>query len=77
MTWRLQAASPGLTKAAIQEKLVAYCSDQVSVWAGSLAGAPRSERSVSDHSKTRQRSIVENLRAVSQVSPRQTPVRRG
>lgn len=51
---RLQAASPGLTEAAVQEKLVAYCSDQVSVLAGSLPESPRSECSVSHQSKTRQ-----------------------
>lgn len=51
---------------------MAYCSDQVSVWAGSLAGAPRSERSVSDHSKTRQRSIVENLSSFSGVAKTDT-----
>lgn len=31
VTKRLQAASPGLTEAAVLEKLVAYSSDQVSV----------------------------------------------
>ncbi|XP_036086411.1 aromatic-L-amino-acid decarboxylase isoform X1 [Rousettus aegyptiacus] len=49
-TWRLQAASPGLTKAAIQEKLVAYCSDQAhcSVERASLVGGVRLKTIPSD-----------------------------
>ena len=62
-TRRLQAGCPGLTEAAILEKLVAYFSDQVSVWSRSPTGPLRSVCSALRHIETRAGSILGHRRA--------------
>lgn len=71
-TRHLQATRPGLTEAAVMEKLVAYGSDQVSVSPRSPPKPPRSVCFVSCQNKTRPRSTLSNLRSVPRVPQRYT-----